>query len=62
MFFFDMAILHLFLIYLEKNANQSMLLVFLVYAAHICADIIMLVMIIGLFLFEDTFKNEWKEM
>ena len=58
-FFFDMSILHLFLIYLEKNAKSSMLLVFLVYTAHICADIIMVVMIIVLFLFEDTFKKEW---
>ena len=37
-----------------------MLILFLVYAVHICADILMVIMIICLFLFEDTFKNEWK--
>ena len=37
-------------------------MLFLVYAAHIFADILMVVMIVSLFLFEETFKNEWKEM
>lgn len=61
-FFFDLAVMHVFLIYFEKNSGASKLLIFLVYAAHICAGFLMIALILTLFIFEDKLVKDWHEM